>query len=124
MGTFNTNEWTQQFDNFFMAPARAYAALSVDMTEKMFNAQLDAQKAYVDTSIEQARKLMSVKDAEELRSYMAGQQKVAKEVAERLKSDADNVVSLQQDFVQKSQKITEDNIKQAQTVASKMGKTA
>lgn len=94
------------------------------MTEKMFNAQLDAQKAYVDTSIEQARKLMSVKDAEALRSYMEGQQKVAKEVAERLKSDADNVVSLQQDFVQKSQKITEDNIKQAQTVASKMGKTA
>ncbi|SDN90324.1 phasin family protein [Vreelandella arcis] len=124
MSTFNTNEWTQQFDNIFMAPARAYAALSVDMTEKFFNAQLDAQKAYVDTSLSQARQLMSVKDAEGLRSYMEGQQKVAKEVAERLKSDADNVVSLQKDFVQQTQKITEDNIKQAKTAASKMGNTA
>ncbi|KPQ26668.1 MULTISPECIES: phasin family protein [unclassified Halomonas] len=124
MSTFNTNEWTQQFDNFFMAPVRAYAALSVDMTEKLFNTQLDAQKAYMDTNIAQARQLMSVKDAEGLRSYMEGQQKVAKEVAERLKSDADNVVSLQQDFVQKSQKLTEENIKQAQTAASKMAKTA
>jgi hypothetical protein len=34
------------------------------------------------------------------------------------------VVSLQQDFIQKSQKITEDNVKQAQTAASKMSKTA
>lgn len=78
MSTFNTNEWTQQFDNFFMAPVRAYAALSVDMTEKLFNTQLDAQKAYMDTNIAQARQLMSVKDAEGLRSYMEGQQKSRK----------------------------------------------
>ena len=46
MRTFNTNEMTQQFDNIFMAPARAYMALSVDYTEKMVNAQMDASKAY------------------------------------------------------------------------------
>jgi len=67
---------------------------------------------------------MDVKDAEGLRSYMEGQQKVAKDLAERAKGDADKVVSLQQDFIQKSQKITEDNVKQAQTAASKMTKTA
>ncbi|CAM3615329.1 MULTISPECIES: phasin family protein [Halomonas] len=124
MNTVNTNEMTQQFDNMFMAPARAFMTLSVDYAEKMINAQMDASKAYTDTGIAQMRQMMNVKDAEGLRSYMESQQNVAKELAERAKGDADKVVSLQQDFIQKSQKLTEDNVKQAQTAASKMSKTA
>lgn len=124
MRTLNTNEMTQQFDNMFMAPVRAYMALSIDYSEKMVNAQMDASKAYFDTGIAQMRHMMDVKDAEGLRSYMEGQQKVAKELAERVKGDTDKVVSLQQDFIQKSQKITEDNVKQAQTAASKISKSA
>ncbi len=88
------------------------------------NAQLDANKAYVDTGIAQMRQLLSVKDVDGLRSYMEGQQKVAKELAERVKGDTDKVVSLQQDFLQKSQKLTEENVKQAQAAATKMSKTA
>ncbi len=124
MRTLNTNEMTQQFDNMFMAPVRAYMALSIDYSEKMINAQMNASKAYANTGIAQMRQMMEVKDAEGLRSYMEGQQKVAKELAERVKGDTDKVVSLQQDFIQKSQKITEDNVKQAQTAASKLSKTA
>ncbi|GEN29267.1 hypothetical protein HVA01_29130 [Halovibrio variabilis] len=124
MRTLNTNEMNQQFDNMFMAPVRAYMALSIDYSEKMLNAQMDASKAYVDTGIAQMRQMMDIKDPEGLRSYMEGQQNVVKELAERAKGDADKVVSLQQDFIQKSQKITEDNVKQAQTAASKMSKTA
>lgn len=124
MRTFNTNEMTQQFDNLFMAPARAYMSLSIDYSEKLMNAQLDANKAYVDTGIAQMRQLMSVKDVDGLRSYMEGQQKVAKELAERVKGDTDKVVSLQQDFLQKSQKLTEENVKQAQAAATKLSKTA
>ena len=114
MNTFNTNEMAQQFDNMFMAPARAYMALSIDYSEKMLNAQLDASKAYTDTGIAQMRQMMNVKDAEGLRSYLA----------ERAKGDADKVVSLQQDFIQKSQKITEENVKQAQSAVSNISKTA
>ncbi|WP_346798494.1 phasin family protein [Halomonas sp. Bachu 37] len=119
MRTLNTNEMTQQFDNLFMAPLRAYATLSADFTEKMINAQLDAGKAYSDTGLAQVREFFSIKDAEGLRSYMESQQKVAKSLTERVKGDADKVVSLQQDFIQKSQKLTEDNVKQAQEVATK-----
>ena len=92
MRTFNTNEMTQQFDNLFMAPVRAYMTLSIDYSEKLLNAQLDANKAYVDTGLAQVRQLMSVKDADGLRSYMESQQKVAKDLAERVKGDADKVV--------------------------------
>ena len=117
---FDTKQFdTQQFDALFFGPARAYASLAVDYTEKLAHAQLDATKAYTDTGLAQLRTLMSVKDAEGLKSYMEGQQKVAKDLAERMKGDAEKVVSLQQDFVQQSQKLTEDNVKQAQATATK-----
>ncbi|MEQ5801790.1 phasin family protein [Halomonas sp. H10-9-1] len=110
---------TKQVESMFFAPALAYANLAVDYSEKLAHAQLDATKAYTDTGLAQLRTLMNVKDAEGLRTYMEGQQKVAKDLAERMKSDAEKVVSLQQDFVQQSQKLTEDNVKQAQATATK-----
>ncbi|PMR72663.1 phasin family protein [Billgrantia endophytica] len=113
---------TKQFEAMFFGPARAYAALSVDYTEKLVNAQLDATKAYTETGLAQIRDLMNVKDAEGLRTYMEGQQQVAKDLTERLKGDAEKVVSLQQDFVQKSQKLAESNVKQAQETTTKAAK--
>ncbi|MFC2993190.1 phasin family protein [Halomonas tibetensis] len=101
---------TAQLESIFFAPARAFAALSVDFTEKLVNAQLDAAKAYTDTNLAQLRSLMEVKDAEGLKSYMEGQQQVATELTERLKADTDKVVALQQDFAKDSQKLTEENV--------------
>ncbi|PRY63910.1 phasin family protein [Vreelandella songnenensis] len=124
MNTFNTNEMNQQFDNLFMAPARAYAALTLDHAEKMFNAQMDTTHAYAQAGIAQLRELSSIKDPEALRQYMESQQQVVKEMAERVKGDADKVVSLQQDFFQKGQKLTEESVKQAQSAAGKMRKPA
>jgi len=117
---FDTKQFdTKQFESIFFGPARAYASLTVDYAEKLAHAQLDATKAYTDTGLAQLRTLTSVKDAEGLKSYMEGQQKVAKDLAERLKGDAEKVVALQQDFVQQSQKLTEENVKQAQATATK-----
>ncbi|WP_172118425.1 phasin family protein [Halomonas hibernica] len=123
MNAFNTNEMNQQFDNVFMAPARAYAALTIDYAEKMLNAQVEANQAYAETGINQLRQLTSVKDPQGLRNYMEGQQQVVKQLAERVKGDADKVVSLQQDYFKKSQKLTKENVKQAQAAAGKMRQT-
>ncbi|SEL76095.1 phasin family protein [Halomonas daqiaonensis] len=115
---------TAQLDSMFFAPARAFAALSVDFTEKLVNAQLEATKAYSDTNLAQLRRLVEVKDAEGLKSYMEGQQKVANELTERLKGDAEKVVALQQEFAEESQKLTESNVKQAQESAKEATETA
>lgn len=110
---------TAQFENMFFAPARAYASLNVDFAEKLVHAQLEASKAYVDTGLAQARALLDVRDADGLRSYMESQQKVAKDLTERLKDDAEKVVALHQDYVSKSQKLTEESTKQASAAAAK-----
>ncbi len=112
---FDTKQFdTAQLDSLFFAPARAFAALSVDYTEKLVNAQLEATQAYADTGLAQLRSLVEVKDAEGLKSYLEGQQEVAKDLTERLKGDGEKVVALQQEFVQESQKLTESSVKQAQ----------
>ncbi|CBV42181.1 phasin family protein [Halomonas elongata] len=124
MRDFNTQQFTEQFESLFFGPARAYASLSVDYTEKLLRAQLDAGQAYTETGIAQLRSLLDVKDAEGLRSYMEGQQKVAKELTERFKGDAEKVVSLQQDFVQQSQKLADANVKQASESVEKATRKA
>lgn len=123
--SFDTKQFdTAQIESLFFAPARAFAALSVDFTEKLVSAQLDAAKAYADVNLAQLRRLVEVKDVEGLKGYLDGQQQVAKELTERLKGDADKVVALQQDFVEQSQKLTEGSVKQAQESVQKATETA
>ncbi|MCC5883992.1 MAG: phasin family protein [Halomonas sp.] len=109
---------TKSFEAMMIGPARAYAALSIDYTSKLLGTQLESAKAYADTSLAQARALLDVRDADGLRSYIEGQQQVAKDVTERFKSDAEKAVSLHQDFFQQSQKLAESSLQQAQKTAS------
>ncbi|MFY0990176.1 phasin family protein [Halomonas sp. C05BenzN] len=123
--TFDAKSFdTAQLESVFFGPARAFAALSIDFTEKLVAAQLDATKGYADANLAQLRRLVEVKDAEGLKSYLEGQQQVAKDLAERLKGDADKVAALQQDFVQGSQKLTEGSVKQAQQGLKQATETA
>lgn len=119
MSNATLDQATQQFESLFFAPARSYAALSLDYTEKLLAAQFDAVKAYSDVSLSQARAALDIKDAEGLRSYVEGQQKVAQDLGERLKDDAEKVVAMNQEFVQKSQKLAEDNLKAASKSTTK-----
>ncbi|WP_084155807.1 phasin family protein [Halomonas halocynthiae] len=115
---------TTQFENLFFGPARAFASLNLDFTEKLVNTQLEASKSYAEANMNQVRALLNVRDAEGLRTYMESQQKVAKDLTERMKGDAEKVVALQQDFVTKSQKLTEENTKQATAAAAKATRQA
>ncbi|WP_355660495.1 phasin family protein [Halomonas salifodinae] len=113
MSTSSFDQAAQQFDSLFFGPARAYAALSLDYTEKLVAAQFDAVKAYSDLSLTQARAILDVKDADGLRSYVEGQQKVAKDLSERFKGDAEKVVAMNQEFLQEGQKLVEESVKSA-----------
>ncbi|WP_338073452.1 phasin family protein [Billgrantia kenyensis] len=113
---------TKPFEAMLLGPARAYATLSLEYTEKLVAAQLDAAKSYTDTSLAQARSLLDVRDADSLRTYVEKQQQFATNISERLKNDAEKVVSLNQDFFQQSQKLAESNLKQAQQATSQAAK--
>lgn len=122
MSNVNFDQANQQFESLFVSPARTYAALTLDYAEKLMSAQYDAAKAYAEVGMSQARAALDIRDAEGLRSYVEGQQKVARDVSERLKNDTEKVVSLNQEFVQQSQKLAEDNLKSVSKTTAKASK--
>jgi phasin family protein len=124
MSNTNFDQVTQQFESMFFGPARAYAAMSLDYSEKLMAAQFDAAKAYSDLGLSQARAALNVKDAEGLRTYVEGQQKVAKDVGERVKADAEKVVAMNQEVAQQAQKLTEETVKNASKAATTAAKPA
>ncbi|WP_445614928.1 phasin family protein [Halomonas ventosae] len=101
----------------FVAPARNFGALNLDYTEKLVAAQFDAVRALADMGLVQARGWLEVRDADSLKSVVESQQKASQDVGERLRGDAEKIMSLSQEYVQKSQKLAEDGIKAATTAA-------
>ncbi|MBZ9538774.1 phasin family protein [Modicisalibacter tunisiensis] len=120
MATNTQNAFDQvnkQFETLYTGPARAYASMAMDYAEQLVNTQMGFAKAYVDASFAQTRAMLDVRDADGFRNYVEEQQKVVKDLGERLKGDAEKVVALNQDFAKQSQQLVEENLKTA-------GKTA
>ncbi|MFW6346879.1 MAG: phasin family protein [Halomonas sp.] len=112
-----TQKTTEQFEGLFVEPARAYGSLTLEYTEKLLGAQLDAARRYTDLGLAQLRAWIDVRDADGLKQLMDGQQKAAQDLGERMKSDAEVVNALGQDFLQKSQKLVEESMKSVNAAA-------
>ncbi|MEX0386289.1 phasin family protein [Spiribacter onubensis] len=108
----------EQAEKMFMGPTRDYAKLAMDYAEKMIDAQMEAAKTYTDIGMKQARAALEIKDTEALKAYAEEQQKVAKEMSERVKGDAEKVVAMNQDFVNEARKLVESNVKTASEAAT------
>ena len=112
----------EQTEKMFMGPTRDYAKLAMDYAEKMIDAQMEAAKTYTDIGMKQARAALEIKDTEALKAYAEEQQKVAKEMSERVKGDAEKVVAMNQDFVNEARKLVESNVKTAAEAATPKSK--
>ncbi|MEX0450841.1 phasin family protein [Spiribacter sp. 218] len=122
MKTLMNNEmltkYNEQAEQLVMGPSRSYAKLAVDYAEKMVNAQMEAAKTYTDIGMRQARAALDIKDAEALKAYADEQQAVAKDVSERVKSDAEQVVGMNQQFADEARKLVESSVKAASETAT------
>ncbi|MFD2190592.1 phasin family protein [Pistricoccus aurantiacus] len=115
----NVEKANQQFESVFAGPARAYTNMMLDYAEKLVSAQREALQVYSELSFHQARAALEIKSPSDFRSYVEEQQKVTKEASERLKADADKVVSINRDFMQQSRELTQEATKRGQEVAQK-----
>ncbi|MGJ7457692.1 phasin family protein [Halomonas sp. MA07-2] len=112
-----TQTATEKFEGLLVEPARAYGSLTLEYYEKLMAAQLEATRRYADFSLAQARAWIDVHDAEGLKKVMEDQQKVAQDLGDHLKSDAEKLSELGQDYLQKSQKLVEESMKSATAAA-------
>ncbi|MBS9405629.1 phasin family protein [Halomonas sp. TRM85114] len=130
MNNADTNQMTQQFQSMFINPARSYAEMTLDYSEKLLATQQQAVKAYSDIAVGQARAMLEIKSAEDLQAFTESQQQAAKDLSERVKEDGQKVVDINRDFFQQGQnlakekaeegqELTEQNVQKAQAETSK-----
>ncbi|MCP1677114.1 phasin family protein [Natronocella acetinitrilica] len=102
-------DYSEQFDKIFGGTARAYGALALSHAETIFNIQLEAARAHSDIGIKRARAALELRTPEDVQAYIKDQQEVGREIGERVKSDAEKLVSLNQEFVQKARSLSEES---------------
>ncbi|WP_027967368.1 phasin family protein [Halomonas halocynthiae] len=119
-----SNKFTEQLEEMMVSPLRGIGAMNLEFTEKMVNAQLDSARAMADLGLAQARVWLEVKDADGFKQAVESQQKAAQQAGERLKKDSEALMSLSQDYLQKGQKMTEEQGKKVQKAADEQVKSA
>lgn len=119
-----SNKATEQFESLMASPLRGLGTMNLEFTEKMINAQLDSARAMADLGLAQARVWLDVKDADGFKKAVEGQQKTAQEAGERLKSDAEALMGLSQDYLQQGQKMADEQGQNVKKVAEEQGQKA
>ena len=107
----------RQFETMIASPARTYGSLMLDHMEQLLALQYEATKAYTAASLQCTRAALDIGNPTDVQAYVESQQRLASELTERARSDADKIASLNQAFVLKAQKVAEDSARSASRVA-------
>ena len=110
MNNVNLNNINEQIQKLVVAPTQAFVSLSVDQAERLVNLQVETANDYVELGFKQLRAALDVKDPQGLQAYVEGSRKVAENLGERVKGDAEKVVSLQREFAEKAQQLAQENV--------------
>lgn len=122
MANETLNQVNKQVEALVVEPARGYVGLALDHFEKLANAQYEQTKAYTETTLRQARAALDIRNPADFQGFVDEQQKLAQELRERLKGDAEKFVTLSQEFAQKAQSLTENNVRKTSSAASSKAK--
>lgn len=118
------NQYTEQLEKLFTAPARAYTKLAMAYVERMIEAQIDTVQSYSAIGIQQARAALDIKDSQSFQHYAESQQAVAQDLSNRFKADAEKVAAMNQDLVNETQKLMESNVNAASEAATETATAA
>lgn len=100
-----------------VAPSRSLATLMADHMEKLTAIQLETTRVITEASMEQVRAAMAIGDKEGMQNYVETQSRVAKQVGERLRNDAEAVANLTKATTDEASKVTS-------TAANKVAESA
>lgn len=115
--TAKTTDIQETIEATVATPSRALATLMVDHFEKLTAIQLETTRVMTDAGMQQLRAAMTITDKEGFQNYVETQTRIAQEVSERLRTDAEAVASL-------TKKTTDEATKVTKTAASKAAESA
>ncbi len=106
-------QMTKQFEQLVSGPARSFAALNINHMEALVSNQVELSKNYSDLGFKQLRAALDIKSADDVQSYFQNQQTVAQELSERVKADAEKVVSLNRKYAEEAQALGQESVQAA-----------
>ncbi len=110
MSNETLNSINEQIQKLVLAPTQAFVSLSVDHAERLASLQVETANDYLELGFKQLRAALDIKDPQGLQAYVEGSRKVAENLGERVKGDAEKVVSLQREFAERAQKLAQQNV--------------
>jgi len=93
-----------------VAPVVAFNKIALSYTEKLVELNLTVLRKQADVAIAGWRGALEVKDAAEVKDYVAQQGEVAREVVEGYVADAKVVTQLNQEAAEEVRKVVDESI--------------
>lgn len=101
-----------------LAPFVAFNKLFIEAAEKAMGLQVASMQKLSKIGFDNMNAMFHVQSAEDIKGYAEKQQSVAKEVAEIVTADVQQLSELNQNFLEDSRKMVEVNVKQATAKAA------
>ena len=101
-----------------LAPVVAFNKLFIETAEKALGLQVASMQKLSKIGFENMNAMFHVQNAEDIKAYAEKQQNVAKEVAEIVTADVQELGELNKSFLEDSRKLVEENVAQVAAKAA------
>jgi len=119
MNNVSADQISKRFESMVLAPAQAYTQLTLEYTEKLVSAQISAMQACADIGLRHARGLFDIRSVQDLPGYLESQQSAIQTLNNQLTNEAEKLVAMNQEYVDKAQLLTESNVREIARAAVK-----
>ncbi len=107
----------EQFQSAIVEPMRAYGSLTTEYYARLFVSQFEAARTVTQISLDQSRRWVDMKDPASPRALLEEQQRAFQAISECLQDDAETLVDLNQEYLSKFHKLSEESMHKRQNLA-------
>jgi len=85
--------------------AKQINSLWISSFEKSINLQIEAYNQYASIGLEQVKKVIEIKDIEDLQALASEQSNLSESISKQLTDDSNAISDLTQEFIKSSEKV-------------------
>lgn len=107
----------EQFQSAIVEPVRAYGTLTTEYYARLLASKFDAARAVTEISLDQSRRLAGMNAPASPLTLLKEQQQALQAISECLQDDAETLVDLNQEYISKLHKLSEESLQKRQSLA-------
>lgn len=107
----------EQFQSAIVESMRAYGSLTTEYYARLFDSQFHAARTVTEIGLGQSRRWLGMKDPASSGGLLKDQQQALQAISECLQDDAETLVDLNQKYLSKFCKLSEESMQKQQVLA-------